>query len=263
MTKSTDHGTSGGSMPLVYVFMPSDGLGTQLISCKLNGRNYNTWSQAMQTALQAKNKLIFIEGKVTQSAEGEPCQEQWVTCNSMLLSWIFNHLDEELQNSVTGSKNAKTLWDDLTERFSLGNEAKIHQLKTDTQTREEERTILGAVLSVIIAGEMAIIGRHVISFTITQAPISGIRRIRRGALRETLEQAAGTLPRLLRSCNSNREEVESDSPIQEAQVMDIRAAHLSARSSTTVGNGGLVIRPSNPSLRAQRTTQRPRPMRTL
>ncbi|XP_031405709.1 uncharacterized protein LOC116214446 [Punica granatum] len=246
MTKSTDHGTSGGSMPLVYVFMPSDGLGTQLISCKLNGRNYNTWSQAMQTALQAKNKLIFIEGKVTQSAEGEPCQEQWVTCNSMLLSWIFNHLDEELQNSVTGSKNAKTLWDDLTERFSL-----------------EERTILGAVLSVIIAGEMAIIGRHVISFTITQAPISGIRRIRRGALRETLEQAAGTLPRLLRSCNSNREEVESDSPIQEAQVMDIRAAHLSARSSTTVGNGGLVIRPSNPSLRAQRTTQRPRPMRTL
>ncbi|OWM78115.1 hypothetical protein CDL15_Pgr014934 [Punica granatum] len=49
----------------------------------------------------------------------------------MIVSWIFNHLDEELQNFVVGAKNAKILWDDLRERFSQGNESRIHQLKTD------------------------------------------------------------------------------------------------------------------------------------
>ncbi|XP_031396748.1 uncharacterized protein LOC116207794 [Punica granatum] len=142
MTKSANNSESSGSIPPVYLFTPSDGPGTQLISCKLNGRNYNTWSLAMQTALQAKNKLSFIEGKVLQPAEGEPYHEQWVTCNSMLLSWIFNRLDEDLQNSVAGARNAKTLWDDLKERFSQGNEAKIHQLKTDIcLLRQEKRSV--------------------------------------------------------------------------------------------------------------------------
>ncbi|PKI76177.1 hypothetical protein CRG98_003404 [Punica granatum] len=62
MVKAIEQSASGGGMPLTYVFTPSDGPDTQLISCKLNGKNYNTRSQAMQTALQAKNKLIFIEG---------------------------------------------------------------------------------------------------------------------------------------------------------------------------------------------------------
>ncbi|PKH69533.1 hypothetical protein CRG98_050100, partial [Punica granatum] len=142
MAKSTDQNTSAGSMPLAYVFAPSDGPGTQLISCKLNGRNYNTWSQAMQTALQAKNKLSFIEGKVAQPAEGELYHEQWITCNSMLVSWIFNHLDGELQNSVAGARNAKVLWDDLKERFSQGNETRIHQLKTAIcLLRQDKRSV--------------------------------------------------------------------------------------------------------------------------
>ncbi|PKI73560.1 hypothetical protein CRG98_006141 [Punica granatum] len=93
----------------------------------------------MQTALRAKNKLGFIDGKVQQPAEGESYHDLWVTCNSMLVSWIFNHLDEDLQNSVAGAKNAKILWDDLRERFSQGNETKIHQLKSDICLLRQDR----------------------------------------------------------------------------------------------------------------------------
>ncbi|PKI36361.1 hypothetical protein CRG98_043245 [Punica granatum] len=139
MAKAIEQSASIGGMPLTYVFTPFDGLDTQLISCKLNGKNYNTRSQAMQTALQAKNKLIFIEGKVALLAEGEPYHEQWVTYNSVLVSWIFNHLDEELQNSVTGAKNAKTFWVDLKEQFSQGNETRVHQLKTDIYLLRQEK----------------------------------------------------------------------------------------------------------------------------
>ncbi|PKI46265.1 hypothetical protein CRG98_033335 [Punica granatum] len=78
----------------------------------------------------------FYRRKVLQPAEGEPHREQWVTCNSMLLSWIFNHLDEELHNSVAGARNAKTLWDDLKEQFS-----------------QEENTNLEAVRSALLRSE--------------------------------------------------------------------------------------------------------------
>ncbi|PKI35679.1 hypothetical protein CRG98_043950 [Punica granatum] len=139
MSTTTVDSNSSGGMPPAYILSPSDGLGTQLVSCKLNGRNYNIWSQAMQTAFQTKNKLGFIEGKVQQPAEGEPYRDQWVTCNSMLVSWIFNHLDEDLQNSVVGAKYAKVLWDDLKERFSQGNEARIHQIKTNICLLRQER----------------------------------------------------------------------------------------------------------------------------
>ncbi|OWM78019.1 hypothetical protein CDL15_Pgr018588 [Punica granatum] len=57
----------------------------------------------------------------------------------MLVSWIFNHLDEELQNYVAGAKNAKVLWDDLKKRFSQANETRIHQLKTDICLLRRER----------------------------------------------------------------------------------------------------------------------------
>ncbi|PKI41948.1 hypothetical protein CRG98_037698 [Punica granatum] len=36
--------SSAVAMPLADIFMSYDNPGTQLISCKLNGRNYNTWS---------------------------------------------------------------------------------------------------------------------------------------------------------------------------------------------------------------------------
>ncbi|OWM89226.1 hypothetical protein CDL15_Pgr010513 [Punica granatum] len=39
----------------------------------------------------------------------ESYPEQWMTCNPILVSWIFNHLDKALKNSVAGVKNAKTL----------------------------------------------------------------------------------------------------------------------------------------------------------
>ncbi|PKI42152.1 hypothetical protein CRG98_037468 [Punica granatum] len=139
MTKTIDPNASA-RMPLAYVFTPSDNTGTQLISCKLNGKNYNTWSQAMQTALRAKNKLGFIEGKVVQPAEGEPICEHWETCNLMLVTWLFNHLSEDLQTSVGGAKNVEALWDDLKERFSqakslLGGNSNFNPNNNDSKPR--------------------------------------------------------------------------------------------------------------------------------
>ncbi|KAJ4749494.1 Retroelement pol polyprotein-like [Rhynchospora pubera] len=49
----------------------------------------------------------------------------------MLVSWLFNSIDSSLQPSVAYFETAKELWDDLKERFSVGNAPRIYQLKSD------------------------------------------------------------------------------------------------------------------------------------
>ncbi|PKI32393.1 hypothetical protein CRG98_047212 [Punica granatum] len=39
-------------------------------------------------------------------------------CNALVISWIFNTLDSELQSSVACATVAQTLWEDLRERYS-------------------------------------------------------------------------------------------------------------------------------------------------
>ncbi|PKI67081.1 hypothetical protein CRG98_012502 [Punica granatum] len=63
-------------------------------------------------------------------------------CNPLVLAWIFNRLEKEVQPSVAYATEAKTLWDDLKERYSQGNEMRIYQLKSDISLyRQEGRTI--------------------------------------------------------------------------------------------------------------------------
>ncbi|PKI48421.1 hypothetical protein CRG98_031173 [Punica granatum] len=59
-----------------YTVTSSDGTGVQLISCKLNGDNYLTWSRLMRISLRAKNKTL------REPAEGEPNRALWVIANS-------------------------------------------------------------------------------------------------------------------------------------------------------------------------------------
>ncbi|PKI07202.1 hypothetical protein CRG98_049600 [Punica granatum] len=52
----------------------------------------------------------------------------------LVLAWIFNGLEKEIQPSAAYATEAKTLWDDLKERYSHGNEMRIYQLKSDIST---------------------------------------------------------------------------------------------------------------------------------
>lgn len=125
-------------IPAVYHLNPSDSPGNVLIACRLNGENYLTWSRAMHTALKAKNKLPFIDGSLRKPAEEDPNRERWEMCNSMLIAWIFNTMEEELQGGVACAVDAKVLWDDLRERFSQGNQTRIYQLKSEICLLKQE-----------------------------------------------------------------------------------------------------------------------------
>ncbi|PKI43426.1 hypothetical protein CRG98_036183 [Punica granatum] len=144
MRKEDNAEDSGKGVQTSAIFKigASDSTGLQITSCLLNGDNYLTWSRAMRIALTTKGKLGFVEGRVPKPPAGDPNLESWEMCNSLVLAWIFNGLEKELQPSAAYATEAKTLWDDLKERYSQRNEMRIYQLKSDISIyRQEGKTI--------------------------------------------------------------------------------------------------------------------------
>jgi len=84
----------------------------------------------LRTALKSRNKLAFIEGKLTrlkdENDEGFLEAQAWDMVNSMLCSWLLNVIDLKLQMNVAYSDTAKIMWDDLKKRYAMVNTPKIH-----------------------------------------------------------------------------------------------------------------------------------------
>ncbi|GJY78471.1 putative RNA-directed DNA polymerase, partial [Tanacetum coccineum] len=96
----------------------NDTNGTLLISFKLSGtKNYRVWAAALKHCIHSKNKLGFINGKLTKpDPETQPfLAGQWERCNSMVLTWILNFVSPELFIGQVFSSNAKQMWDELAE----------------------------------------------------------------------------------------------------------------------------------------------------
>ncbi|PKI42793.1 uncharacterized protein LOC116206262 [Punica granatum] len=96
----------------------------------------------MIITLTARGKLGFVEGKVPKPPAGDPNLKRLEMCNSLVLAWVFNGMEKELQPSAAYATEAKALWDDLKERYSQGNEMRIYQLKSDINLyRQEGKTV--------------------------------------------------------------------------------------------------------------------------
>ena len=114
-----------------YYLTSGDNPGIIVTPVQLKGDNYDEWSKAVRNAFRAKKKLGFLDGKILKPANDSSELEDWLAMNAMLVGWIFNTIDPSLRSSLSYLENVKDLWDDLKERFSIGNDVRIHQLKTD------------------------------------------------------------------------------------------------------------------------------------
>ncbi|XP_073152090.1 uncharacterized protein [Henckelia pumila] len=114
-----------------YHLSTNDNPGNIITQVQLKGENYDEWARAMRTALRAKKKFAFINGSVKQPPDDSSEQEDWWTVNSMLVSWILNTIEPTLRSTITHMEIAKELWDDIKERFSVGNGPRIQQLKSE------------------------------------------------------------------------------------------------------------------------------------
>ncbi|XP_077237088.1 uncharacterized protein LOC143878727 [Tasmannia lanceolata] len=112
-----------------FYLHPSDNPGNILVSNLFNGENYSTWRRAMSIALTAKNKIGFVDGTITKPAPSNSSFTSWTRCNTMVLSWLINAITRDLADTIIYSDIASGVWQELHDRFSQGNAAKIFQLR--------------------------------------------------------------------------------------------------------------------------------------
>ncbi|KAL2894019.1 Retrovirus-related Pol polyprotein from transposon RE1 [Bienertia sinuspersici] len=97
----------------------------------LKGDNYEEWSRSLRNNLRAKNKLGSIDSTISKPKADSADLAQWGIVNSMLVAWIYNTLDVSIGSTVRlPDDDAKTMWDDLKARFSIGNGLHILELKS-------------------------------------------------------------------------------------------------------------------------------------
>jgi len=56
---------------LAYYLSPFDSPGTLVTTIKFDGKNYDNWEQLVRIVLKAKNKLGFIDRKITKPKVNE------------------------------------------------------------------------------------------------------------------------------------------------------------------------------------------------
>ena len=112
---------------------PSDGPGTLMIGDKLIGaQNYRSWRRSVEIALSTKRKLGFIRGTVPRSLDDVNLQEQWDTCNNLVISWLMNSVSESIAKSIMFMGTAHAIWLQLETRFALSNGSHKYKLNKET-----------------------------------------------------------------------------------------------------------------------------------
>ncbi|XP_038698066.1 uncharacterized protein LOC119995625 [Tripterygium wilfordii] len=105
-----------------------------LVSKKLNGNNYNTWSRAMRIAVRA-----IAMGTICWASKNQ----DW-RCNDMVLSWILGSLEPDLADSVIYLPTAHEIWVDLHERFSQGNAPYLFQIQREINSLTQGQLSMAA-----------------------------------------------------------------------------------------------------------------------
>ncbi|XP_074313740.1 uncharacterized protein LOC141648933 [Silene latifolia] len=109
--------------------MSCDKLGDKVIQVVLTGDNYDVWSGKSHGALRARKKTGFIDGSIKKPDDKSENIEDWYMVNAMVVNWIFSVIEPTLGSTTTYVDEAKVLWDDIEQRFNVGNGPKLHQVK--------------------------------------------------------------------------------------------------------------------------------------
>ncbi|KAF7816421.1 retrovirus-related Pol polyprotein from transposon TNT 1-94 [Senna tora] len=126
-----------------YDLTSLDNPGLAITQVQLRGENYDEWAQVVKTALRARKKFGFVDGKITQPAEDSSDFEDWWTINFLLVSWIWNSIEPSLRSTISNKDVAKDLWNEIRDRFSVTNGTRIQQLRSAlTECKQRGLTIV-------------------------------------------------------------------------------------------------------------------------
>lgn len=126
-----------------YFLHHGENLGIMLVTDRLTGDNYHSWSRAMSKAINAKNRSGFINGILKKPiTEADPLYLSWIRCNDIVISWILNSIVKNIGSSILYIDNVADMWKDLQDRFSQGNCPRIFQLrKAISSLKQDQKSV--------------------------------------------------------------------------------------------------------------------------
>lgn len=132
---ATVQAASSNAMEDPMNLMNADHPGMILVTAVLTEMNFLTWSKSMVRALEAKNKLVFVNGSLTQPLTG-PEVARWKRADQMLYSWIVNSMSKEIGDTFIYCSSARQLWIELQEQFGESNGPQIYQVQREIASVE-------------------------------------------------------------------------------------------------------------------------------
>ncbi|CAA0823525.1 Unknown protein, partial [Striga hermonthica] len=109
----------------------SDHPGLHLVSIQLNGSNFLPWRRAVLLALGAKNKLDFINGKLTAPSEDAENYNSWRKADCTVTSWLLTSMSSEIAEGFIYVDSAFQLWEIINQRFGESNAALLFSLQKE------------------------------------------------------------------------------------------------------------------------------------
>ncbi|KAL9245915.1 hypothetical protein vseg_019512 [Gypsophila vaccaria] len=111
------------------VLQTSDHPGMKLVTHPFEGTGFGNWKRSMLIALSAKNKLCLIDGSSPKPSSTAVNAKSWQRCNDMVFSWILNALSSQIADSVLYCDTAKSVWDELQDRYDQTNGAQLYSVQ--------------------------------------------------------------------------------------------------------------------------------------
>ncbi|KAF7820465.1 Retrovirus-related Pol polyprotein from transposon TNT 1-94 [Senna tora] len=119
-----------------WTLTSADQPGIPLVTSTLGGSNYIAWSIAFCTALEAKQKIAFIDGTIKKPSDPEAFLK-WKPIDSMVKSWLTSSISKEISESLIHCDNALTLWKELEERFGTSCGPQLYHVQREMVTTEQ------------------------------------------------------------------------------------------------------------------------------
>uniref|UniRef100_A0A1J3ERY3 Retrotransposon Copia-like N-terminal domain-containing protein n=1 Tax=Noccaea caerulescens TaxID=107243 RepID=A0A1J3ERY3_NOCCA len=104
-----------------FFLTSGDNPGITIIHEVLDDTNYDNWCIATNIALDAKNKIAFVDGSLPRPIESHRTFRIWSRCNSMVKSWILNSVSKQIYKSILRFNDASEIWNDLQTRYHITN----------------------------------------------------------------------------------------------------------------------------------------------
>lgn len=91
----------------------------------------------MKVALVSRQKLGFATGEIPKPSAGSKEFDTRETCNGLMLSWLFNVVEQKITTTLLYKDSVAIAWSDLQDRYKIVNKPQIFQMKHDISVRSQ------------------------------------------------------------------------------------------------------------------------------